>query len=193
MGFDRIHMPDPRSRRWPAACATVTLVSPRTDPGRPRGRRRRDSKRPAPTRPESILRDMLSSARAALPLLMLVLVWAASEASAADARAGMRSCRPPNTSTVFGIDRSKRLVVRSGPYSCRDARRFTRLFARSCGERRRRSGDCTGAYGAPRGRAQCTEQIVGPPGSGGYARERCRIEIRDGGAVAITFYAAFGL
>lgn len=131
--------------------------------------------------------------RAALLLALSALVVAVPATSSANANGRPRSCRPPDTSTFFGVDRGKRIVLRGDAYACRDARRFARSFARSCGERRRTSGDCSGTYGAPRGQAQCTELIVGPPGSGGYAQERCRIEIRGGGAVGITFYAAFGL
>jgi hypothetical protein len=131
--------------------------------------------------------------RLASLIALSALALAVPATSPAYASGRARSCRPPDTSTFFGIDRGKRIVLRGDAYACRDARRFARSFARSCGDRRRTSGDCSGTYRAPRGQAQCTEQIVGPPGSGGYARERCRIEIRGGRVVGITFYAAFGL
>jgi hypothetical protein len=122
-------------------------------------------------------------------LLALVMLFVLTVTADAETR----QCSAPDTSTFFGIDPVKPVIVNGAAYSCLNARRFTRAFAATCGNRRRATGDCSGSYTAPRGRAACRERIVGDPGSGGYALERCTITKQSGDMVRLRFYGAFGI
>jgi hypothetical protein len=121
-----------------------------------------------------------------LPLGLALLLMLAIPAGAQASR-----CAAPSTSPI-GIDVNNGIRVSGAPMSCNTVRQFARTFARVCNGRRQRTGDCSGRLNTAAGIGYCRETITGPPGSGGYSRERCSIINTDTArATTLVFYAGF--